>query len=180
MKHFLENTYQEIEDTQLRLRNLKSWRVFVFFCSPFKKQYRKYAALKKTFLLNYSSLYSDINQDYKSKNIVLTEIENIENSIIFITDTTQSCTEVFMTLKNNSLKEENIIKIEEHFLTTSITSFHRDLKNWIQNHSREISNEVSRLQEIQTKSTNISHTSIIELQVKRLELQIENISNITK
>lgn len=180
MKHFLENTYQEIQDTQLRLKNLKSWRVLLFFSSPFKKQYRKYAALKKTFLLNYSSLYSDITQDFNTKNIVLTEIENVENSIIYITDTVESCMKIFMTLKSHSKHDENIINIETDFLTNSILSFRKDLKKWIQNHSHELTDKIANIEELQTNTDDKSHVVVLELQIKRLELQIQNLSNIIK
>lgn len=180
MKHFLENTYQEIENTRSRIDALENKKIFLFFTSSFKKQYIKYAALKKIFLLNYSSLYSDIRQDSKSKNIILSEIDNVKNSIIYITDTIESCMKVFMTFNNNSLEEKNIIQIEKDFLIVSITSFRKDLKVWIKNHSQEISDEISKIQDIQSNTAQINHKSVLELQVKRLELQIQNLSNIIK
>jgi hypothetical protein len=180
MIHFLENTYQEIQNTQSRIDTLESRRYFLFFSSSFKKQYKKYAALKKVFLLNYSSLFSDIKQDSNTENIVLVEIDNVKNSIIYITDTIESCMKIFITLKSSSQNEENIMRIEKDFLTTSISSFRKDLEIWIQNHSKELSGEITKLQEVQSIASQINHTSILELQVKRLELQIQNLSNIIK
>ncbi len=180
MKHFLESTYQEIQDTSSRIEKLKTRRVLFFFPRSFKRQYIQYAHFKKTFLLNYSSLFSDIQKDFSTENIVTQEIENIKNSIVYITDTTELCTQILHTLKSNIPEEKSIIEHEKKFLITAITAFHTDLKLWMQNHSQELSQQISKLDSLTTQASEQSHKAILKLQIKRLELQIQNMSHMIK
>jgi len=180
MEHILKNTHKEILNSESFLRKVKNKKNFIFFSDNFRKKYRKYIKYKKIFLLNYSSLYSDILVDWKSEDIILTEIKNIESSIVYITDSLETCIHIITKINANTVNQKDIINMEQRFLLTYNSQFKEDLNNWITNHLWEINREISKLQASQTKTKNIDYKAVLELQVKRLEQQIQNLSNILK
>ena len=180
MTHILENTYPEIKKSESFFADVKNVRFYLFFSDNFKGNYRKFITYKKIFLLHYSSLYSDILVDTKSANLIASEIKNVEKSIVYITDSIESTVTFLSKIKINSKDKKNIVDTEQRFLFTYISQFKQDLHNWMIHHWKELSGEISALRASQNKMVNIDYRSVLELQVKRLEQQIQKVSNLVK
>lgn len=182
MQHILKISREELERTHSLVENYKtSWLKEIFFSlfgTSFKTVLFKYAHQKEEILMNYSSLYSDFSKDISDCEAKSTDISEVRESILYITQTIEKCWKTLEHLIAHSHRQEEILSHEKFFFTQLLESFNSDLLNWVQAHEREIFWEISKIETVKWKTKLESWKALLELQKKRLESHMKNISNI--
>ena len=182
MEHILKTSHEELERTHRLLETYKTSGFkeifFSIFSHSFKKILEKYAYKKEEILMNYSSLYSDMSKDIIDPSAQAIDIESVRESIMYITNTIESCGVFLEHLIAHSHRQEEIIKHEKVFFVNLLESFNIDLRTWVWAHEKEIFWEATNLQEKYDNNPLKAGKELLLLQKKRLESHINNISNI--
>lgn len=182
MEHILKKSHEELENIHNLVANyrISSIREFVFslFWNSFKKTLFKYAAKKEEILMNYSSLYSDMSKDIHDSHAKPTDIEHVKDSLLYITKTIEECGNLLEQLVAHSHKQEEVVEHEKKFFVHLLESFNKDLLDWVGSHEKEVFWEITQLTKQQWKTSLESGKALLELQKKRLESHINNISSI--
>ncbi len=184
MEHILKTSHAELERTHDLVENYKASGLkevfFSIFWRSFKSILEKYAFEKEEILMNYSSLYSDMSKDILDPAAKAIDLENIRQSIAYITDTIASCWELLEQLIAHSHRQEEIVHHEKLFFVNLLESFNIDLQSWLGAHEKEIFWEVTKLQDSYEKNPLTQGKELLLLQKKRLESHIRNTSKIRK
>lgn len=180
MEHILKHTRSELEKIHNISENYKPssfWEFFLwFFVQDFKKNLVKYARLKEEILLEYSSLYSDISKDIKNQDIIPLDIQQVEKSILYITETIEQCGNTLEQMVPKNEVQKMIVENEQHFFVHLLQSFNDDLLHWVGRHEQEIFGEITKIEALYEENPLKHGKELLLLQKKRLESHIENIS----
>lgn len=179
--HILENTLTEREITKNFFNTYtpkSTWEKYFSFGKSFKSLYKNFALKKEEILQNYSSVLSDIQKDIKNPDVTPSDLENTRQSILFITQTIQECGNWLEKMKPSNSMQWEIFTHEERFFVLLIESFRNDLRWWLVIHAHEVSQKSDKL-ESEKQATNLQEwKALLELQKKRLQSIVNNISKI--
>lgn len=182
MEHILKKSHIELERTHTLVEVYRASGFKEIFFSLFGKSFKtvlhQYAHKKEEILMNYSSLYWDISKDIHDSHAKPTDVEHVRESIMYITQSIEVCGKLLEQLIAHSHRQEEIVHHEKLFFTQLLESFNKDLLDWVAAHEKEIFGEMSKIEVRQWETPLESGKALLELQKKRLESHLENISNI--